>query len=792
MKILLVSYYFPPNNAIGAVRAGKFAKYLISQGHEVRVLTTSGTGLPQSLPVEIPEDQITYTRTIDLDRLPFKLLRTRTTQAWQDAGGESGIVGRLAKFYKTFVTIPDGQIGWLPFALREGRRILSRWRPDLIFASAMPFTSLLIAHRLSRKFETPWVAELRDLWVDSHYYEQPRWRRFFEDRLERAALSSARALVTVSEPLAQTLRRKYGKPTAVVLNGFDPEDYSVTAQPRRGPADRVHILYTGLIYPGRRDPSPLFEALRRLGSKKRHFLVSFYGRRLPTVTGLAKQYGVTDVVESNEPVSYKDITQLQLGADVLLLLLWDSPAEHGVFTGKLFEYLGARRPILSLGLGTGVAAELIRERKAGLVSNDPERIAEQLRAWLREKQETGKVAALPESVTANLSRDEQFAHLQSFLKSISAAPDVPKSFDRLRVLHVITGLRSGGAERMLTSLVTSPWPAPIEFRVVSLTRGGRFGPRLREAGIAVESLNMRNPLSAPRELLRLVGTIRRFRPHVVQSWMYHADLAATLALLLSGRRRRTRLYWGIRCSNMDPRQYAPLLRRVIRINSWLSPMPDKIIANSESGLRYHAGIGYRAQAGIVIDNGVNTVAFRPDRTARSQVRNELGVTNGVPIIAMVARNDPMKDHRTFFAALERVPDAVGLLIGAGTERFPDNPRIKKIGETGDVPRMLAACDLIVSSSAYGEGFSNALLEGMSCGLPAVATDVGDARRIIGDAGLVVPPRDVEALARAMNTLLAEPEDAKRQRRDRVRERILKNYTLQRTVDRFQQLYVEAR
>lgn len=788
MRILLVSYYFPPTNAIGAVRVGKLAKYLLAQGHDVRVLTAAEPYLPKSLPVEFPERRIVRTRTVDLDRLPLKIFRDHSMGIQQSFAGEPLAVTWLAKIYKTFITIPDGQIAWLPFALRVGRRILRNWRPDLIYASAMPFTSLLIAHQLSRKFEVPWVAELRDLWVDSHYYEYPFWRRALENGLEKLTLASASAMVTVSEPLSQTLRGKYGKPTSVILNGFDPEDYAHDQTGLGAEPNCIRIVYTGLIYPRRRDPSPLFEALRQLGPERRHFIVDFYGRRLPEIAMLAKQYGVADVVRIHDPVPYKDAVRLQTEADVLLLLLWDTAGERGVYTGKLFEYLGARRPILCLGPKAGVAADMIRDRKAGFIENDPDIIANQLRTWLETKRRDGSIAPLPENARAGLSRNAQFGVLDRFLKATLATIEQPSKKAKQRILHVITGLQSGGAERMLTSLVTSPWMESADFRVVSLTRGGNFMARLREQGVTVMDLNVHGPVSAYLAFWRLIRIIRQYQPQVIQSWMYHADLAAALALIFSRRRRQTRLYWGIRCSNMDQRHYSLLLRYVIRVCTWLSFVPDKIVANSRSGLQYHLELGYPQRSGLLIENGVDTLSFRPNEKTRDQVRREMGLNGDLPLLAMVARRDPMKDHATFFTALERVPNAVALLIGRDTDQFPDTPRVLRFGETTDIVRLLSACDLTISSSAFGEGFSNALLEGMSCGLPAVATDVGDAQEIIGDTGLIVPPGSPEALAAAINNLLEEPEDTKLRRRERVRDRVVKNYSLETAVKKFERLY----
>ncbi|MEE9140264.1 MAG: glycosyltransferase [Alphaproteobacteria bacterium] len=791
MKVLIVSHIFPPSNAIGAVRVGKFAKYLHEHGHDVRVLSTEKTGLPSTLPVEIPAERVLYTPSIDVNWLALKLGGRFTEEYYKGRARMPRAIGILGRAYRTVVNFPDGQIGWLPFALRRSRALLADWRPDLIFASGMPFTSLIVAARLSRRLGVPWVAELRDLWVDNHYYDQPRWRRALEERLERSVLSSASGLVTVSEPLAAVLRQKYGKPTAVVLNGYDPEDFpEEVGRPVSSPGP-IRILYTGLLYHQRRDPSPLFAALQSVGADREQFRVQFFGRVLPEVMLLAEKYGVQDLVEAHEAVSFQDSIRLQTEADVLLLLLWNSPAERGVYTGKLFEYLGARRPILLIGLESGVAAGLIRDRKAGLISNDPEMIAGQLRAWLGEKRENGAIPRLPASTAEGLLRAEQFAGLEAFLeKRLTEPRRIPRKRET-RVLHVITDLQTGGAERMLTSLMTASWPAGADFRVVSLTPGGEFRSGLEEAGLWVRDLGLRRGLPNPIALWRLVRTIRDYKPDIVQSWMYHADLVAALGLLLSGRRRKTRLFWGVRCSNMDTGRYSWTLRFVIDACARMSHIPDAIIANSEVGRRHHVKIGYLPRRAHVVDNGVDTELFRPDESAREKVRRELGLEPEAPVLALVARRDPMKDHDTFFRALERVPNAYALLIGLGTESFPDMPRVLKLGERHDVPRLLGACDLLVSSSAFGEGFSNAIVEGMACGLPAVATDVGDARRIVGDAGLIVPPRDPVAMADAIGTLLSGSDEERRRRSALARRRVVERFSLAAAIKRFGELYEKA-
>ncbi|MCC6468878.1 MAG: glycosyltransferase [Alphaproteobacteria bacterium] len=367
-----------------------------------------------------------------------------------------------------------------------------------------------------------------------------------------------------------------------------------------------------------------------------------------------------------------------------------------------------------------------------------------------------------------------------------AAPDrrVP-----IRVLHVIAGLETGGAETMLAALVTAKPPA-LEQSVVAMVPGGAQAERIAAAGIALGDLGMRRGRPDPRAILRLARAIRAARPEVVQSWMYHADLAATLALPLSGLKRQVRHAWNLRCSDMADRDYGRMFRLVRGAWLRLAGRADLLVTNSQAGLDYHRGLGLRAPAVRVIPNGIDAARFQPDPAARARLRQSLGLAPDAPVVIHVARVDPMKDHATLFAAFAQVPTATLLLVGHGTERLAAPPRVLGLGERADVPALLAAGDLAVSSSAYGEGFSNALAEAMAAGLPAVATDVGDARLILGDTGRLVPPRDPAALARAIGALLAEPAAARAARGAAARARVVERFALAACIQRFVDTYRE--
>lgn len=353
-----------------------------------------------------------------------------------------------------------------------------------------------------------------------------------------------------------------------------------------------------------------------------------------------------------------------------------------------------------------------------------------------------------------------------------------------RVLHVISGLGVGGAETMLTQVVPLLQARGLAQHVISLTGAGPLADRLEAANVSLTFLDLRRAGGLAAALPRLSGTVRSFRPEVIQGWMYHGDFAATLAHWTSGGRRDRRLMWGVRCSDMDLARHA----RLIRTGAWLSGLPDVIVANSTAGARTHLAHGYRPRRLEVVPNGFDTDRFRPDPEVRSDVRAGLGIRADECVVVHVARVDPMKDHATLLRAVDGVPGLRLLLIGKDTEHMalPDNTIA--LGRREDVPRLLPAADIVVSSSAFGEGFCNALAEGMSAGLAPVSTDVGDARLIVGETGPIVPPGDWKALRGALLSLAGRGPDRLRAEGLRARDRIVAEFTLARAVDRFAALY----
>ncbi|MEW5772872.1 MAG: glycosyltransferase [Thermodesulfobacteriota bacterium] len=370
----------------------------------------------------------------------------------------------------------------------------------------------------------------------------------------------------------------------------------------------------------------------------------------------------------------------------------------------------------------------------------------------------------------------------------------------MRILHVITGLNTGGAEAMLAKLVGGMDRKRFSSQVLCLLAPGPTAEAVLAAGVRVESLGLSRGLPTPAALARAVGVMRRFRPDVVQTWLYHADLLGLLAAKLAGVRR---VAWNLRCSDMELDKYRRLTRWTLGLNARLSGLPDVVLANSRIAVDVHRRLGFRPRRWEVVPNGFDTDRYRPDPAARAALRAEWGIPADAPVVGMVARYDPMKGHDVFFAAAAEaaraVPGAHFVLCGDGVEegdaalaRFANSPglagAVRLLGRRDDVPRVMAALDVHVLSSSFGEGFPNVVGEAMSCGVPCVVTEVGDAAEVAGDAGVAVPPRNPRALAMALRAILAMRPEERAELSRKARQRVLDRYGLAAVVRRYEEIY----
>jgi glycosyltransferase involved in cell wall biosynthesis len=370
----------------------------------------------------------------------------------------------------------------------------------------------------------------------------------------------------------------------------------------------------------------------------------------------------------------------------------------------------------------------------------------------------------------------------------------------VRVLHIISGLNNGGAEMMLAKLLSATDGERISSAVLSMSPPGRLGDVITSSGVPVFTLDMRPGLRGLVALKRLPRIVRDFAPDLLQGWMYYGNFVAMLSRLYAGGAPGV---WNIRQSLEDISREKRYARWAIRLSAFLSSWADAIIYNSISGRVQHEAYGFSTRNGLVIPNGFDLSRFKPSPEARSTLRTELGLESDAQLVGMVARWHPMKDHANFMRAasliLKTHPGVRFVLIGRGMDEH--NPELMEIieslniggqvsllGERADTPVFMAGLDVLVSASAWGEGFPNVLGEAMACGTPCVATNVGDSARVLEEYGGIVPPNDPESLARAVMAYLDLDPASRLEVSNATRGHVKEKYSLSEIAQRYADLY----
>jgi len=366
----------------------------------------------------------------------------------------------------------------------------------------------------------------------------------------------------------------------------------------------------------------------------------------------------------------------------------------------------------------------------------------------------------------------------------------------MKVVHLITGLGTGGAERMLQRLVCHPSDNSIHHVVVSMLGDGALGESIREKGVRVHGLGMSRGYPSFSAMKRLVKILKEEQPDILQTWLYHADLMGSIVAYLA---KIKIVVWNIRCSDMDMQNYSLLSRMMVPLLARLSGFPKTIIVNSVAGKALHQSVGYHPANWQVIPNGFDLSIFEPKEKNKGWLHDDLGLGPSCKLVGHVARFDPMKDHLGFLRAaaeiLKERTDVHFVMVGNGIttvngeladeiKRLDIGSHIHLLGERRDVPKILGQLSVMVSSSAYGEGFSNVLGEAMAAHVPCVATDVGDAGQIIGPTGKIVAPKDPDAIAGAVLATLDKTGELGAAAHDRIKEL----YSLERVVREYEETY----
>jgi glycosyltransferase involved in cell wall biosynthesis len=386
-----------------------------------------------------------------------------------------------------------------------------------------------------------------------------------------------------------------------------------------------------------------------------------------------------------------------------------------------------------------------------------------------------------------------------------AAPHVAST--PIRISHVITGLGVGGAEAMLLRLLKVLDPVRCRPHVIALSGDAPLAGELSAAGIPVDVLGIRpSTVHFCSAVSRLAQRLREHRPDIVQTWLYHADLVGGIV----GRRMRLPVIWNIQAGAVDSRTIdfavnTPRTHLVMKACAWTSRfLPTTIVSCSWGGAEAHRAVGYSDRF-RVIPNGIDASAFKPDPIARRDVRSAWRVPDDVPIIGMVARFHPQKDHPNLLRAARNLirthPDVRFALCGLGLD--PTNAdlmsqirasglerHILLAGVRRDISRVMSAFDIHTLPST-SEGFPSVIGEAMAAGVPCVVTDVGDCARIVGETGVAVAPRDAGALADGWRALLDLPLARRRELAAAARSRIVARFSLTAAAAQYEELYSDT-
>ncbi|WP_200950995.1 glycosyltransferase [Mesorhizobium sp. Root695] len=369
------------------------------------------------------------------------------------------------------------------------------------------------------------------------------------------------------------------------------------------------------------------------------------------------------------------------------------------------------------------------------------------------------------------------------------------------VLHTITSLDVGGAQVMLARFLGQVDQNRFSSSVLSLLSPGPLAAQVEYTKSGLASLDM-TERPRPRDVFRLTRSISRAAPDLLHGWMYHGNVAATLGSVLG--LNFSPVIWSIHHTVRDLADEKPLTRHLIRLSARLSGRASAISYCSRVAADDHERLGFDPRRRVVIPNGTDCDQFSPSADAGAKLRHLFGLPAGRLIIGHVARFHPMKDQISLVRAISRVLaqgyDVQGVFIGEGHVDGPVrvaarelgiDDRITTPGIRSDVADLMPGFDIYALCSAWGEAFSLAVGEAMACGVPAVVTAVGDSGWLVGNSGVVVPPRDSEALAAGLIRLVGLEPAGRRALGQQARRRVMEKFSLSLYVDRHLELYGTA-
>lgn len=372
----------------------------------------------------------------------------------------------------------------------------------------------------------------------------------------------------------------------------------------------------------------------------------------------------------------------------------------------------------------------------------------------------------------------------------------------MKILHIISGLKRGGAETQLFRICK--FDQDNDHIVVSLSNKEGYGDILEKINVSVYTLNFSRGRISISGLIKLYRIIKQIKPDVVQTWMNHADFIGGIIARIAGIKN---IFWGVHQTILIKGKSKASTIMIVKLNAILSNLiPNKIIYCAEKSREVHELIGFKKSKGVVIQNGYDINIFHQNDSLGKDFRDKLKIPQDAFIIGHVASYDPLKDQDTLIKSLgkllQRKIKFTAILVGANLDHLNDDlvSSLKKnglsdnvhlLGIRDDIQSVMNAIDLFLLTS-ISEAFPNVLNEAMLCGTPCLTTDVGDAALIVDKTGWIVESRDSTSIANAcINALNEKEQDSEnwKKRKEACRERIMENFSFEKMLNKYKDIWV---
>jgi len=387
-KVLIITYYFPPRGGVAVIRIHKFVKYLRDFGWEPVVLTVKQNYCAyrdEHLLAELPENLIIYyTKQPFLQRIIRDVqhqARIATPDEYVHRGTFSILSNKIYLLIRNIknrlnkiIFLYDDYIGWKPIVLREIKRIVREHQIDILFTSCRPYSINMIGDAISNRYGIPWIADFRDPWTqDKRYFNPPTFlHRIMAEREEKKTMCHASKIVSVSEPMTSYFMKTYHNldpaKFLTITNGYDGDEKTVSYNRLRDP-ERFIITYTGTFYL-HQTPVWFYNAIRLFleenPAARKHLIIRLVGKSQKDFEAYPYQIGIGDVIDPIGFIPHEQVKTYLNESDILLLVLYSDSKEYDfVYSGKFFEYLPVRKPILAL-LNHGVCQDFIQKHDLGI------------------------------------------------------------------------------------------------------------------------------------------------------------------------------------------------------------------------------------------------------------------------------------------------------------------------------------------------------------------------------------------------------------------------------------------